>query len=245
MLGVNWRQPNSISTDHFITGLKKAYKLCKEQIRLKQISSKVRYDRKSNKKISPLHAGDFVLVKNHKPVNKIDNRWCDDNYEVIDHPDDNIPVFEVKNTRTGKVISHHRNDLLLLYKRGTDTQLTYSDYSKVSILSQDEDKVPSGTIDNDLSEHVVNSSSINHSQSDPTSTMQFSSESVHNNGKQNISGSSSSHEVYSSSSDIDWSNIRLDNRDQADQVTRTRSGRITKPPVKLNLCIVPSDYQVV
>ena len=244
VLGVNWRQPTSISTDRFITGLKKAYKLCKEQIRLKQISSKVRYDHKLNKKISPLHVGDIVLVKNHKPVNKIDNRWCDDNYEVIDHLDD-IPVFEVKNTRTGKVISRHRNDLLLLYKRGTDTQLTYSDYSNISILSQDEVKVPSSTIDNDLSEHVVDSSLINHSQSDPTSTMQFSSESVHSNGKQSISGSSSSHEVYSSSSDIDWSNIRLGNRDQADQVTRTRSGRITKPPVKLNLCIVPSDYQVV
>ena len=182
-------------------------------------------------------------MKNHKPVNKIDNRWCDDNYEVIDHPDDKIPVFEVKNTRTGNVISRHGNDLLLLYKRGTDTQLTYSDYSNVSILSQDEVIVPSGTIDNDLNEHVVNSSSINYSQSDPTSIMQFSSESVHR--KQNISGRSSSHEVYSSSSDIDWSNIRLDNRYQADQVTRTRSGRITKPPVKLNLCIVHSDYQVV
>ena len=242
---MNWRQPTSISTDRFITGLKKACKLCKEQIRLKQISSKVRSDHKLNKKISPLHVGDIVLVKNHKPVNKIDNRGCDDNYEVIDHPDDKIPVFEVKNTRTGKVITRHRNDLLLLYKRGTDTQLTYSDYSNVSILSQDEVIVPSSTIDNDLSEHVVNSSSINHSQSDPTSTVQFSSESVHSNGKLNISGSSSSHEVYSSSSDIDWSNIRLDNKDQADQVTRTRSGRITKPPVKLNLCIVPSDYQVV
>ena len=181
-------------------------------------------------------------MKNHKPVNKIDNRGCDDNYEVIDHPDDKIPVFEVKNTRTGKVITRHRNDLLLLYKRGTDTQLTYSDYSNVSILSQDEVIVPSSTIDNDLSEHVVNSSSINHSQSDPTSTVQFSSESVHSNGKLN---SSSSHEVYSSSFDIDWSNIGLYNRDQADQVTRTRSGRITKPSVKLNLCIVPSDYQVV
>ena len=53
-------------------------------------------------------------MKNHKPVNKIDNRWCDGNYEVIDHPDDNIPVFEVNNTRTGKVMSRHRNDLLLL-----------------------------------------------------------------------------------------------------------------------------------
>ena len=245
MLGVNWRQPTSISTDRFITGLKKAYKLYKEQIRRKQISSKVRYDHKLNKSISPLHVGDIVLVKNHKPVNKIDSRWCDDNYEDMDHPDDKIPVFEVKNTRTGKVISRHLNDFILLYTRGTDTQLTYYDYANVSILSQDEVIIPSSTIGNNLSEHVVNSSSINHSQSDPTSTMQFSSESVHINRKQTISGSCYSHEVYSSSSDIDWFNIRLDIRDQADKIIRTRSGRITKPPVKLNLCIVPSNYQVV
>ena len=108
-MGVNGRQSTSISTDWFITGLKKAYTLCKEQIRLKQILSKVRYDHKPNKKSSPLHVGDIVLVKNHKPVNKIDNRWCDDNYKVIYHPDDKIPVFEVKNTRTGKVVSRHRN----------------------------------------------------------------------------------------------------------------------------------------
>ena len=206
--------------------------MCKEQIRLKQISSKVRYDHKLNKKISPLHVGEIVLVKLHKPVNNIDNRWCDHNYEVIGHLDDVIPVFEVKNTRTGKVISRHRNDLLLLYKGGTDTQHTYSDYSNASILSQDYGIVLSSTIVDDLSEHVVNSSSINHSQSDSTSTMQFSSESVHSNGKQCIYGSSSSHEVYSSSSDIEWSNIRLDNRDQAHQVTRTRSGRITKLPLQ-------------
>ena len=88
-------------------------------------------------------------------------------------------------------------------------------------------------------------SSINHSQSDSISSMQFSSEYVHSTVKKSISGSSSSHEVYSSSSDIDWSNIRLDNKDQEDQVTRTRSCRITTHPVKLNLCIVPSDYHVV
>ena len=50
VLGVSWRQPTSISTDWFITGLKKAYKLCKE-----------RYDHKLNKKISPLHVGDVLL----------------------------------------------------------------------------------------------------------------------------------------------------------------------------------------
>ena len=75
--------------------MKKAYKLCKEQIRLKHILSKVCYDHKLNKKISSLHVGDIVLVKNlFKPVNTIDNRWCDDNYEGVDHPDDNVaPIF--------------------------------------------------------------------------------------------------------------------------------------------------------
>ena len=221
VLGVNWRQPTSISTDLFITGLKKVYRLRKQQIRPKQVSSKVHYDHKLNKITSPLHVGDIILVKNHKPVNKIDNRWCDANYEVIDHPDDNIPVFEVNNTRTGTVISRHRNDLLLLYKRCTDTQLTYSDYSTVYILLQDEVIVPSSTIDNDLSEHVADSSLINHSQSNHISTLQFSSESVHNNRKQNISGSTSSRKLYSSSSDIDWFNIKLNNGDQADNVTRS------------------------
>ena len=32
VVGVNWRQPTSISTDRFITGLKKTYKLCKDKL---------------------------------------------------------------------------------------------------------------------------------------------------------------------------------------------------------------------
>ena len=90
-------------------------------------------------------------------------------------------MFDVKSTRTGKVISCHVNDLLRGVLIPNSLTLTI-----VSTISQKEVIVPSSNIVNGLSEHMVVRPLINHSQYDATSTIEFSSEYIHGNRKQTV-----------------------------------------------------------
>ena len=77
--------------------------------------NKVRYDKKA--KEYQLEVGDVVLVKivAHKTKHKIQNKWEELEYVVVEQPDVSIPVYVVQPITGGKKRTLHRN---LLYPLG-------------------------------------------------------------------------------------------------------------------------------
>ena len=69
-----------------------------------------------SKDIVNLKVDDIVLVKNQVMSNKIDNRWCSSPYIVISQPNDDIPVYKVREIESNIVKVKHRNQLLPLYR---------------------------------------------------------------------------------------------------------------------------------
>ena len=72
------------------------------------------YDKKTRGQA--LQKNDLVLVKvvAWTSRHKIQNKWEEDEYYVVDHPQTDIPVYRVKNIATGKEKVLHRNLLLPL-----------------------------------------------------------------------------------------------------------------------------------
>ena len=60
--------------------------------------------------------GDVVLLQNLQPSSKIDNRWCESPYVVLNRPDINVLVYDIKKLSTGLIKTSHRNQLLLLFQ---------------------------------------------------------------------------------------------------------------------------------
>ena len=73
------------------------------------------YDRK-HRVLTILEEGDVVLLQNLQPSSKIDNRWCESPYVVLNRPDINVPVYDIQELSTGSMKTSHRNPLLLLFQ---------------------------------------------------------------------------------------------------------------------------------
>ena len=95
-------------------GLRECLKLAQESATKEANRQKQLYDRRVG--AVELHPGDRVLV--HLDAfwgqrRKLKNPWGDDIHTVIDRKTDTIPVYEVKNERTGKKKVLHQARLLL------------------------------------------------------------------------------------------------------------------------------------
>ena len=94
--------------------LRECLKLAQESATKEANRQKRLYDRRVG--AVELRPGDHVLVHLDAfqgQCRKLKNRWGDDIHTVIDRKADGIPVYEVKNERTGKKKVLHRARLLL------------------------------------------------------------------------------------------------------------------------------------
>ena len=94
-------------------GLKKAYELAESSVKCSQADQRNRYDRRIRGAVLELR--DRVLLRNvglqgtHKEADK----WSQDVYVVVEQPNSDIPVYEVKpETGSGRARVLHRNLLL-------------------------------------------------------------------------------------------------------------------------------------
>ena len=116
ILDLSFEQPSHKTVSNFMGNLQKAYKICEQKLKEKQLKYKQFYDAKLSKDIVNLKVDDIVLVKNQVMSNKIDNRWCSSPYIVISQPNDDIPVYKVREIESNIVKVKHRNQLLPLYR---------------------------------------------------------------------------------------------------------------------------------
>ena len=101
--------------------MKALYERLRECLKLAQESATKEANRQKrlyNRRVGAveLHPGDCVLVcldAFRGQCRKLKNQWADDIHTVIDRKVDGIPVYEVKNERTGKKKVLHRAWLLL------------------------------------------------------------------------------------------------------------------------------------
>ena len=94
--------------------LRECLKLAQESATKEANRQKRLYDRRVG--AMELHLGDHVLVRLDAfrgQSRKLKNQWGDDIHTVIDRKADGIPVYEVKNERTGKKKVLHWARLLL------------------------------------------------------------------------------------------------------------------------------------
>ena len=137
--------------------LQYAYKQAKNFADKMSAGNKSRYDKKT--KEYQLEKGDVVLVKivAHKSKHKIQNKWEDCEYVVVDQPDLSIPVYVVQPVTGGSSRTLHRNLLYPLgYKEGVDIE---EDSDEEDII------IPVGLFGDtkkeaDLIESVVDSSKV-------------------------------------------------------------------------------------
>ena len=98
-----------------------AYKTANEVVKKEQERSKVQYDCKV--RCAKLKVGDKVLLKHtaFKGKHKIQDRWENIIYEVIEQPLGKIPVFKIQSTEgDDKMKVVHRNLLLPLFSDPSD-----------------------------------------------------------------------------------------------------------------------------
>ena len=111
------------STEEYIKNLKRRLEFARaavnEHANKAREKQKHYYDRKV--KTTKINIGDKVLVKIliHEGKHKIEDKYENDEYTVIDQPIENIPVFKIRSTE-GKTRTLHRNHLLLLRTKEVD-----------------------------------------------------------------------------------------------------------------------------
>lgn len=118
--------------------LKNAYKKCIDRMKSQQLRHKQIYDGKIRYNIEDLKPGDVVLVQKVRRMSKIDDRWEDSPYEVIQQSNKQIPVYRVKNLVDGKVRTLHRNFLQPFYKV-METGKQYEDKNRECMKIEDID----------------------------------------------------------------------------------------------------------
>ena len=94
-------------------GLKKAYDLAESSVKRSQADQKDRYDRRIRGAV--LELGDRVLLRNVglQGTHKTADKWSQDVYVVVEQPNSDIPVYEVKpEIGSGRARILHRNLLL-------------------------------------------------------------------------------------------------------------------------------------
>ena len=62
----------------------------------------------------------LVRIMAYKSKHKIQNRWEEDEYEVLSQPNPSIPVFKVKNITNNTVKTLHRNLLFPLVSKSQE-----------------------------------------------------------------------------------------------------------------------------
>ena len=114
-------QRGPLGESNYVSQLRRRLKFAHNKA--KQIASKQQarhkglYDRKCRG--ATLDVGDLVLVKQtaRKGRHKIQDRWEEDEYQVVDQPKPGIPVYVVKSIAGGRPRVLHRNLLLPLQGR--------------------------------------------------------------------------------------------------------------------------------
>ena len=94
-------------------GLKKAYDLAESSVKRSQADQKDRYDKRIFGAV--LELGDRVLLRNVglQGTHKIADKWSQDVYVVVEQPNSDIPVYEVKpEIGSGRARILHHNLLL-------------------------------------------------------------------------------------------------------------------------------------
>ena len=107
----------SAYVSHLRRRLKFAHNKAKQMAKRQQTKHKGLYDRKCRG--AELKVGDLVLVKQTawKGRHKIQDRWEDEEYQVVDQPTPGDPVYAVKSIAGGRPRVLHRNLLLPLQGR--------------------------------------------------------------------------------------------------------------------------------
>jgi hypothetical protein len=108
---------NDISYSEYVKQLRErleyAHRLANDSSQTSHISNKKRYDKSIRGAV--VGVGDQVLVRNiptEEGKHKLADRWEEVPYVVLEQPDENIPVYKIKQTETGKTRVLHRNMLL-------------------------------------------------------------------------------------------------------------------------------------
>ena len=119
-LGIDPEEKSTLSYPSFVVSLKKrlqyAFELATKKAKEAQQKQKKYFDRKIRGAV--LAPGDIVLIRNvaFKGKHKIEDRWQEDLYQVMEQPNPNIPVYKVKpKDHQGKEKTLHRNLLLPLF----------------------------------------------------------------------------------------------------------------------------------
>ena len=106
--------PTTSFSISYLKNLQLVHQLCCERLVRERMEFKEVYNRK-HRVLTSLEEGD-VLLQNLQPSSKIDNRWCESPYVVLNRPDINMPVYDIKELSTGLIKTSHRNQPLLLFQ---------------------------------------------------------------------------------------------------------------------------------
>ena len=142
------------STNQYVKRLQKrlqfAYTKARALANKESLRHKKLYDLRS--RATSLCPNDLVLVKQvaFKGKHKLENRWEDQEYQVLEQPYPGIPVYKVQNMDNGNIRILHRN-LLLPVLSAVDTDSGNRGYSD----SSDEESVVSTSHDVDLDPSVT------------------------------------------------------------------------------------------
>ena len=95
-------------------GIRWAHQLAAETAQKEMNRQKRYYDKRVRAVV--LQPGDLVLLRQEVPRTrfKLRMKWEEEPYEVISRTGPNIPVYRIKNTKTGKTKTVHRNKLFTL-----------------------------------------------------------------------------------------------------------------------------------
>ncbi|XP_053380153.1 uncharacterized protein LOC123561773 [Mercenaria mercenaria] len=113
-------------TQEYINDLKerteKTRKIVESHIDKAKSKQKKYYDRKA--KAAQISKGDKVLVKKlaFEGKHKIQDKFEEGEYLVIDQPRPDIPVFKVKSTKDDREKTLHRNHLILVHSQDTEEE---------------------------------------------------------------------------------------------------------------------------
>ena len=102
--------PDTSFSRSYLENLQLVHQICREGLKFKEV-----YDRK-HRVLTSLEEGDVVLLQKLKESSNIDNILCESPYVVLNRPDINVPVYDIKELSTGSMKTRHRNQLLLLFQ---------------------------------------------------------------------------------------------------------------------------------
>ena len=224
LLSVNIDIPVYKTNKDFVQSLQKSYSMCREAVIKNHGNSKILYDKKCPRVIKNLRIDDIVLVRKEKFYNKIDNRWSDDMYVVIDQPDEDIPVYKVKNTVTSLVIQRHRNQLLPLYRSETTVKIPIT---KPKAVKQQRTKTSTCKSSSSSDTHIRQTCF----DSDIRFTLKPYDSTIDDDGS-NTENTDTVSDTTSDQSDTD------SNHDTENLPIKTRSGRVIRPPDRYS----PTNY---